>query len=173
MMKKLLLFTLCACTLLLVGFALPEKPTIPVAHATSADWHPDSFWYEPWGASGVHKGIDIFAAKGTPVLASTHGLVVSTGEIGRGGNYVLLLGANWRLHYFAHLQSIKTKRFAFVRAGDVLGAVGDTGNAKGKPAHLHYSIRRLIPDPRKADDSTQGYKKAYFINPAEFLLVDK
>lgn len=165
-------FALLLLTLSLIfsaGFLVPEKPTIPVQNATAKDWHPQSFWFSPWGRSGVHKGIDIFAKKGTPVLASTHGLVISTGKIGMGGNYVLMLGANWRFHYFAHLHSIKTQAFTFKKAGSVIGTVGDSGNAKGKPPHLHWSIKRLVPLPWKADDSIQGYKKAYFINPSTWL----
>ena len=40
---------------------LPEWPQIPVAGASARDWNPRTFWFEPWGRSGVHKGIDIFA----------------------------------------------------------------------------------------------------------------
>ena len=85
-----------ALTLLSVGALgglLPETPTIPVQGATTRDWHPQSFWYYPWGRSGTHKGIDIFAQEGTPVLAATHGLVVHTGVDSLGGNIVLVLGS--------------------------------------------------------------------------------
>lgn len=168
-MKILKRSLLGVCLVLLAGFLIPEKPTIPVKHATSKDWHPKSFWYKPWGKSGVHKGIDIFANKGTPVLASTHGVVISTGHNKQGGNYVLMLGSNWQVHYFAHLDHIKTRPLAIKKAGSVIATVGDSGNAKGKAPHLHWSIKRLIPLPWKADKSTQGYRKAYFVNPNEFL----
>ncbi len=68
----------------LFGLSLlwPDEPMIPVQGATRADWHPRSFWYHPWGASGVHKGIDIFAPEGLPILAATSGLVVRSGMYG-------------------------------------------------------------------------------------------
>ena len=42
---------------LALGLALPERREIPVLAATSADWNAKTFWFEPWGSSGVHKGI--------------------------------------------------------------------------------------------------------------------
>ena len=123
-----------ALTLLSVGALgglLPETPTIPVQGATTRDWHPQSFWYYPWGRSGTHKGIDIFAQEGTPVLAATHGLVVHTGVDSLGGNIVLVLGGKWRLHYYAHLQDIDTQAWHWVKAGERIGTVGSSGNAGG------------------------------------------
>jgi hypothetical protein len=55
--------------------------TIPVEGATVADWNRDTFWHHPWGRSGVHKGIDIFAKEGTPVLAATGGVVLYAGTL--------------------------------------------------------------------------------------------
>ncbi|WP_296885627.1 M23 family metallopeptidase [Thiobacillus sp.] len=57
----------------------------PVAGAARRDWNPASFWHGNWGASGVHKGIDIFARTGTPVAAAQSGLVLYTGNISLGG----------------------------------------------------------------------------------------
>lgn len=142
---------------------------MPVAGAEQRDWHPDSFWYEPWGSSGVHKGIDIFANKGTAVTSTTVGVVLYQGEIAKGGKVILVLGPKWRLHYFSHLSSIDVSSFTAVRAGEVIGAVGDSGNAKGKPPHLHYSIVRLIPAPLAIDSSSQGYKKMFYIDPGNYL----
>ena len=97
--------------LLLLGIAAlaalwhfaPERPRIPVEAATRSDWNAMTFWHEPWGRSGVHKGIDIFAPKGTPVIAPTYGLVLFRGELALGGKVVVALGPGWLLHYFAHL----------------------------------------------------------------------
>lgn len=153
----------------LTGFLLPERIRIPVAGASRKDWNPTSFWHEPWGPSGVHKGIDIFGKMGTAVTSATDGIVVYTGQIAQGGNVVIVLGPKWRFHYFAHLQTIGTSAFHVVAAGSPLGTLGDSGNAKGKPPHLHYSIVRLIPVPWEMDGSTQGHKKAIFINPGAYL----
>lgn len=163
--------TLCLALLavLAAGWLLPERIRIPVAGASAKDWHPKSFWFEPWGSSGVHKGIDIFGKVGTPVLSTTDGVVLFTGEIAKGGKVVLVLGPRWRLHYFAHLDAIRTQALSFVASGEAVGTLGASGNAQGKPPHLHYSIVRLVPAPWKVDGATQGYKKAFFIDPAAYL----
>ena len=79
--------------LLIIGLLLPEGRHIPVQGADSHDWHPQTFWYHPWGKSGVHKGVDIFAPAGTPVVASSGGLVLYRGDVSRGGKVVLITDA--------------------------------------------------------------------------------
>ena len=148
---------------------MPERIQIPVAGCNGPGLEPKSFWFEPWGSSGVHKGIDIFGKTGTPVLSTTDGFVLFTGEIAKGGKVVLVLGPRWRLHYFAHLDSIRTGALSWVASGEPVGTLGASGNAQGKPPHLHYSIVRMLPAPWKMDGSTQGYKKALFIDPGAFL----
>ena len=153
----------------LIGFLIPERIKIPVVGATKNDWNKKSFWFEPWGTSGVHKGIDIFAKLGTGVVSTTDGIVIYTGNIAKGGNVVVVLAPKWRIHYFAHLNSIEVSPFTLIESGGLLGSVGDSGNAKGKPPHLHYSIVRIFPAPWAIDSSTQGFKKAFFIDPGSYL----
>lgn len=153
-----------------MGFLLPEHHRIPVQSATDKDWNPLSFWYSPWGISGVHKGIDIFAKEGTPVLASTGGLVLFSGNIPVGGNVVYTLGANWRFHYYAHLQEFNVSSFSLVNAGQQIGRVGTTGNAKGKPPHLHYSIKSLFPRFWKYNSTiVASWERLFFLDPGKFL----
>lgn len=161
---------LCVLGVALLGLVLPERIRIPVAGASARDWNPKSFWFEPWGTSGVHKGIDIFGKTGTPVLSTTDGMVVFAGELAKGGKVVLVLGPRWRLHYFAHLDAIRTRPGMPVASGSTIGTLGASGNAQGKPPHLHYAIVRLLPAPWKIDGATQGYKKAFFIDPHAYLL---
>lgn len=156
-------------SLFLLGFLIPEAKLIPVDAATPNDWNKDTFWYEPWGTSGVHKGIDIFANKGTSVIAPVDMLVLYTGESSKGGKIIVGLGPKWRIHYFAHLDQISANLAFGMLSGSKLGTVGDTGNATGKQAHLHYSILSLVPLPWRIDNSTQGYKKAIYINPIEYF----
>lgn len=129
---------------------------MPVQGATRADYNPNSFWYYPWGKSVTHKGVDIFAKQGQPIVSSTPGIVLYTGNLKIGGNVVLILGPKWRLHYYAHLKDIKTRPLAIKKSGSIIGSVGNTGNAKGKPAHLHYSIITPIPYPWLIDNDRQG-----------------
>ena len=165
-MKKRSLIKIVAIILAL-GLAIPQRGVIPVQNATAKDWNANSFWFAPWGKSGVHKGIDIFANKGTPVLASTSGLVVFTGNIELGGNVVAVLGPKWRIYYYAHLDSINAKTLSWATQGETVGAVGDSGNAKGKPPHLHYSVLSLVPYPYQFSLQSQGWKRMFFINPAD------
>ena len=158
-----------AIGIFLIGFLIPERKEIPVAGATHKNWNAKTFWFEPWGSSGVHKGVDIFSDNGTPVIASTDMVVLYRGYINKGGNILLGLGPKWRLHYFAHLDSIDEDAGTFVARGSQLGKVGDTGNAKGKPPHLHFSILSIVPLPWRIDGSTQGYKKAFYLNPIEYF----
>lgn len=155
--------------LLFVWLIAPEWPRVPVQGASSRDWNPQSFWYEPWGRSGTHKGIDIFARQGTPVIAPSYGLVLFRGEIDMGGKVMLMLGPKWRLHYFAHLDSYNALPGQPVLPGKQLGTVGSTGNARGKPPHLHYSIVTLLPYPWHWDHSSQGWKKMFYLDPTPML----
>ncbi len=170
MVLKLKITLAILSAFLLVGFIIPEPRLIPVSGASKNDWNKDSFWFEPWGASVTHKGIDIFGDKGTPLLASSHLLILYTGELSRGGKIILSLGPKWRLHYFAHLESTSVDIGNIVKAGTIIGSIGDTGNALGKPPHLHYSIVTLLPYLWRMDSSTQGYKKAFYLNPQDYLL---
>lgn len=118
----------------------------------------------------VHKGIDIFAPEGTPVIAATSGLVVYAGSAELGGNVVLMLGSKWRLYYYAHLQELATTMGRWHNVGEVIGTVGTSGNAQGKPPHLHFSIRTLFPQLEQYDSYLpQAWKKMFYIDPHVFL----
>ncbi len=103
-----------------------------------------SFWADPRDAGGrSHEGVDIFAAKGTPVVAVSDGRIESTGERGLGGKQVWLRdGLFGKRVYYAHLDSIAVITGKRVKTGDTLGFVGNTGNAKTTPPHLHFGIYR-------------------------------
>ena len=164
---------LLALTIFLLGLLVPINKRIPVAGATPADWNAHSFWYSPWGRSGTHKGIDIFAKQGTPVQAASDGLIIFMGFNDIGGNNILILGARWRFYYYAHLQTVNAKTWQWVRAGQTIGTVGATGNAAGKPPHLHFTIRSLYPLPQQYDASKpQAWLKMYYLDPNKWLIHD-
>lgn len=160
---------LCFIFVLSVGLTIPQEFVNPVEKADKNSYNAKSFWYYPWGKSGTHKGIDIFAREGTTVTAATKGIVVYTGEIQRGGKVVLILGPKWRLHYYAHLSVIDTRLFSWANNGERIGTVGTTGNANGKSPHLHYSIMTLVPYPWRIDSEKQGWKKMFYLNPITYL----
>jgi len=166
-MKSLVLL---AILIFLIGFLPEEKNVMPVKGATSKDWNIKSFWYYPWGRSGVHKGIDIFAAKGTTVRAATGGIVLFSGNNGIGGKVVYMLGANWRFHYYAHLDSISVPWHRVVSAGQRVGTVGTTGNAKGKSPHLHYTIKSAFPRLWAYQHGHyNAWRRTFYLDPGKFL----
>ncbi|WP_420322826.1 M23 family metallopeptidase [Flagellimonas sp.] len=155
---------------IIFGFLLPQSMIIPVEGANTNSWDKNSFWAYPWGSSVTHKGIDIFADKGTPVIASTYGIVVYTHEGGKGGKSVMVLGPKWRFHYYAHLDEIGTFPLKPIKKGSVLGTVGNTGNAQGKPDHLHYAITTPFPYVHLKDsEAVQGWKKMFYLSPDTWL----
>jgi murein DD-endopeptidase MepM/ murein hydrolase activator NlpD len=93
------------------------------------------------GGAREHHGVDIFAARGTPVLAAADGIVTSVGTNTLGGNVVWVARPLRRESlYYAHLDTQSATTGDHVKAGDVLGTVGATGNAAGGPPHLHFGI---------------------------------
>ncbi|KGQ71329.1 peptidase M23 [Chelonobacter oris] len=106
---------------------------------------PGQRFSDTWGAARSqgrkHEGVDIFAKRGTPIRSTTKGLVVRIGQNRLGGNVVSIIGPGRVRHYYAHLDGYADIRiFDWVEAGTVIGYVGDSGNAKGTPPHLHYGI---------------------------------
>ena len=96
----------------------------------------------PRDGERLHQGQDIFAPRGTPVFSATEGYVWRIGENRLGGNTVMILGAGGRIYYYAHLDRYapELKVGDSVTTNTILGFVGNTGNAKGTPPHLHFSI---------------------------------
>src|SRR5690606_6321435 len=95
------------------------------------------------GGARSHHGVDIFAPRGTPVLAAAEGTVSRVRETPRGGKVVWLRDeARGQNLYYAHLDSQLVAGGERVRVGDTLGLVGNTGNARTTPPHLHFGIYR-------------------------------
>ncbi|MEN1939901.1 M23 family metallopeptidase [Luteimonas sp. MJ246] len=96
----------------------------------------------PRGRDRRHEGVDIFAARGTVVASATRGIVTAVREGGLGGRQVWVSGPALQRHYYAHLDDWAEGLAAgdVLWPGDPLGVVGDTGNARGTPPHLHYGI---------------------------------
>uniref|UniRef100_UPI002869927D M23 family metallopeptidase n=1 Tax=Deinococcus sp. TaxID=47478 RepID=UPI002869927D len=106
---------------------------------------PGTRFVDTWGGARsqgrTHEGVDIFAKRDTPIQATTRGIIVNIGPNDLGGRTVMILGPGGQRHYYAHLNSYPDlSRGDWIEAGDVVGSVGDSGNAKGTPTHLHYGI---------------------------------
>jgi murein DD-endopeptidase MepM/ murein hydrolase activator NlpD/SH3-like domain-containing protein len=100
------------------------------------------------GGLREHHGVDIFAPRGTPVLAAISGYVRRVRETPRGGKVVWLSDAErGQSLYYAHLDSQLVREGMWVEAGDTIGLVGNTGNARTTPPHLHFGIYRRGEGP--------------------------
>jgi murein DD-endopeptidase MepM/ murein hydrolase activator NlpD len=112
----------------------------------------------------VHDAIDIMAPAGTPVLAAADGEIVKLFQSERGGTTIYQLSSDKKLvFYYAHLQRYADGLVAgkFVHQGEVIGYVGDSGNAGTGNFHLHFSIS-VIADPKRYWEGTN-------INPYPLL----
>ncbi|MGH9956176.1 MAG: M23 family metallopeptidase [Pyrinomonadaceae bacterium] len=113
----------------------------------------------------THDAIDIPAAQGTPVLSAADGEILKVFQCDLGGTTIYQLSADKKLDvYYAHLQGYADGLFEgkFVRQGEVIGYVGDTGNAGPGNYHLHFSIA-VVEDPKR-------YWEGVNINPYPLLV---
>jgi murein DD-endopeptidase MepM/ murein hydrolase activator NlpD len=123
----------------LASLPAPVRLALPVENVPAGALR-DS-WHARRDGNRRHEGVDIFAARGTPVRATTEGIVMRVGSNRLGGQVVWVLGPGGQRHYYAHLD-----RFADIsigqriQPGTRLGYVGNTGNARTTPPHLHYGI---------------------------------
>lgn len=118
---------------------VPDSLPVPVAGVRASRL--SDTWGAPRGNGRSHEGIDIFARRNTPIRSTTEGVIVSTANNRLGGKVVVVLGPGGHRHYYAHLE--QRGRYVngdWVRAGDTIGFVGNTGNARTTPPHLHYGI---------------------------------
>lgn len=99
----------------------------------------------------THKGLDIAAKTGTPIYAVADGTVTFSGTMGGYGNLMIIDHGNGITTYYGHCSRLNKKEGAKVKAGDVIAAVGNTGNSTG--SHLHFEIR----------------KNGVYVNPIQYL----
>ena len=101
---------------------------------------------DTWGAARSqgrsHEGIDIMAERGTKVYSATEGLVADLRNNNLGGKVIWILGPSGSWHSYAHLDGHKRGLNVgdYVHKGDLIGYVGNTGNARHTAPHLHYGI---------------------------------
>lgn len=123
--------------------SIRSAPTGPIAHGAFVCpvQGPVAFsdtWGAPRSGGRAHKGVDMLAPRGTPVVAPVSGTVSHRGN-SVGGLSFHLQGDNGHYYYGTHLASYANVGAGHVQGGTVIGYVGDTGNARGTP-HLHFEI---------------------------------
>ena len=98
------------------------------------------YYGQGFGAGRGHRGQDVFAACGEPLVAVTKGRVVFTGKHGRAGNYFVMRNKKLKQDYgYMHLMGKPlVRKKQKVRKGQLVGYVGQSGNASG--CHLHFEL---------------------------------
>lgn len=100
------------------------------------------------GGDRQHEGLDIMAPEGAPIISPTEAVVIRTGTGSGSGKYVTTANPGGESFVYMHLSEISVRAGDELDKGDLIGLVGDTGNAKGGAPHLHLEIR----DGRRATD---------------------
>jgi len=150
-MKKILLFLLILLPIyLLIGLYFLDKDYFlcPIGYKRDilirSDSRGDGFFAAERNGNRLHNGIDLFAEIGTPVMASRSGIVVAAKQSRGMGNYVIIRHPGNIITIYGHLLRIYISQNNFVRQGEVIGAVGKTGNANYRDIlpHLHFEVRK-------------------------------
>lgn len=124
----------------------PALDALPTGRGYVFPVYGESGYSNDWGAprqhTGTHEGTDVFASTGTPVLAVTDGTLYRVGTRRVPGNRMWLRSPEGDTFFFAHLAAFAhdARNGKRVRAGDVIGFVGSTGDAELTPPHLHFEI---------------------------------
>lgn len=119
---------------------LSRSLPIPVAKVSKRDLK------DTWGAARSngrsHEGIDIMAPRGTKVFSTTDGIIADLRNNQLGGKVIWIRGPQGSWHYYAHLDGHKRGLNVgdVVKKGELIGYVGNTGNARHTAPHLHYGI---------------------------------
>jgi murein DD-endopeptidase MepM/ murein hydrolase activator NlpD len=145
-----------------IGFVGTLKLIVPVA-GVQPNQLLDTF-ADSRSEGRMHDAIDIPAAQGTPVIAAADGQITRLFQSELGGTTIYQLSVDKKLiFYYAHLQRYADglSEGRFVRQGEVIGYVGDTGNAGPGNYHLHFSIT-IVSDPKRYWEGTN-------INPYPLL----
>lgn len=116
---------------------------IPVLFGVAVDDLTENFGDARGGGTRTHQGLDIMAREGTPIVSPTDAVVLRTGNGTNSGLYIRTANPGGENFVYMHLSSLAPGIEAGerVKRGEIIGFVGNTGNASGGPAHLHLEIR--------------------------------
>jgi murein DD-endopeptidase MepM/ murein hydrolase activator NlpD len=125
----------------------------------------DTFDQARGGGARAHHALDIMAPRGTPVIAAAPGTVEKLFHSNAGGNTIYVRSPDrTTIHYYAHLDQYADglHEGQAVTQGQILGAVGSTGDASPDAPHLHFEIMETTPQAK-------WYDKATDVNPYPLL----
>jgi murein DD-endopeptidase MepM/ murein hydrolase activator NlpD len=127
-----------------LGDTAVQSIPIPVLLGVEVNQLTRNFGDARGGGTRTHEGLDIMAPGGTPVVSPTDAVVLATGDGPDSGLFVRTANPGGEQFVYMHLREIAKSILtgATVHRGDVLGFVGNTGNASGGAPHLHFEIRK-------------------------------
>lgn len=128
--------------LLQVGSA-PAGPAPSIDGRTCPVGTPNGFidsWGFPRSGGRTHEGVDMFAPYGTPLYAAAEGFIYRVYNNPIGGLSINLIDTAGNMYYYTHMSSTAVTTGQKVSVGQVIGAVGTSGNAAGTPPHLHWQF---------------------------------
>jgi murein DD-endopeptidase MepM/ murein hydrolase activator NlpD len=111
------------------------------------------------GGRRRHQGIDLLAPAGTPLVAVAAGTITRTTDVerGRGGITLWLRNHQGTSYYYAHNQRNLAHAGQRVRRGQLVALVGNTGNARGGPPHLHFQLHPGGGPPANPDATVRRW----------------
>lgn len=124
------------------AISISPMPSFTFPVAASVKSNIGSFWGAGRDAGArKHEGIDIFTVAKSPAVAVADGVITSVSENVLGGKVIFMQPDNSNYNvYYAHLDQQLVTSGQRVKAGEIIGLVGNTGNAKSTAAHLHFGI---------------------------------
>ncbi|MBU2103883.1 M23 family metallopeptidase [Patescibacteria group bacterium] len=141
-----------------------EELPVPILLGLSLNQITSDFGDPRDGGSRSHEGQDLIAPRGAFIASPTDAVVTKTGEGGSAGVYVYTANPGGERFAYMHLDRVAdgVKAGTVLKAGDLIGYVGDSGNAKGGVTHLHFEIREgreaIDPYPRLTGEFTLEQK---------------
>ena len=108
---------------------------------------------------GLHRGLDLRGAEGTPILACADGKVALTGNLYFSGNVVYINHGEGVFTAYLHMSKILVEKNQLVRKGDVIGLVGATGRVTGPHLHLSLLVQGVSVDPQPFIPAATGSEK--------------
>ena len=129
--------------LLLQTGAAPGGPPPSIDGKVCPVGQPNGFidsWGFPRSGGRTHQGVDMFAPYGTPLYAVADGVIYRVYNNSLGGLAINLIDTDGNMYYYAHLSSASVESGQKIGVGQVIGAVGTSGNAAGTPPHVHWQF---------------------------------
>ncbi len=141
---------------------------VPILFGVRLSSITNSFGDSRDGGDRSHEGLDILTLKGAPIVSPTEAVVTRTGTGSSAGKYVYTANPGNETFRYMHLDEILVKTGDELQVGDIIGYVGNTGNASGGPHHLHFEIRdgreALDPFPRITEEFSLKEKMRFLEN---------